>query len=259
MKNVTISIKDFSEAGFTGYGSVFGLIDRHTDIIAPGAFKNCLGAFLDEGFIGGVGHDHNRPIGKPVEAYEDNKGLFVKAKFSDVPAAHEARQLIADRVVTKLSIGFDIDSFKLMKDAEVTDMWAQMNYRPTAEDQRRLKRAPQIRVITEVKTLFEISPVAIPSNDACVITGMKTALPNIDPYLKRLKNQFRSVLNTDAENGRYERAQAMITQFNAFIAGCEQDWHESYINSDAFRNDAKSMAESIRLKLQIQKLRGNHG
>ena len=61
--------------GFEGYASVFHLLDYHHDIIAPGAYKDDAPRFLKEGFIGGVGHDHSNPIGKPQRLFEDGYGL----------------------------------------------------------------------------------------------------------------------------------------------------------------------------------------
>ena len=167
-----LEIKRVDAGGFDGYGSVFYKIDRHRDIVMPGAFKESLPKFLKEGFIGGVGHDHNDPAGKYTEAHEDEYGLYVKGVFSDVASAHKARTLIRDGVVQKLSVGFDPIHIELASPSKVEKIWKSAGYTPSQDDLSRLKSATKIRLILKAD-LREVSPVTIPSNDEARILSVK--------------------------------------------------------------------------------------
>lgn len=160
--------------GFEGYGSVFWNIDKHGDVILPGAFRDSLPRFLDEGFMGGVGHDHDRPAGRFVKAYEDNRGLFVEGRFSDVTSGKEARTLLMDRVVQKLSVGLDREGMETSQVSanQLKAMWEKAGYKPNADDERRLKGRKSIRLIHKA-SLKEVSPVTIPANDEARILAVK--------------------------------------------------------------------------------------
>ena len=163
------------QGGFEGYGSVFFNIDKHGDVILPGAFRDSLPAFLNEGFIGGVGHDHDKPAGRFVKAYEDAHGLFVEGRFSDVASGKEARTLLLDGVVQKLSVGLDREGMVTSQasPAQLRSIWSKAGYTPTADDERRLKARKSIRVIHKAQ-LKEVSPVTIPANDSARILAVKS-------------------------------------------------------------------------------------
>jgi len=73
------------------------------DILAPGCFAQDLAEFLAEGFVSGINHDWDVPIGKPLEARETAEGLFVRASISDTAAGRDVRTLLRDGVVKRLS------------------------------------------------------------------------------------------------------------------------------------------------------------
>jgi hypothetical protein len=64
------SLFSSTNGGLSGYASTFHFLDYHNDIIAPGAYQGDIERFLRKGFIGGIGHNHDDPIGKPVELTE---------------------------------------------------------------------------------------------------------------------------------------------------------------------------------------------
>ena len=92
---------------FEGYASTFGNVDRGGDIILPGAFKDTLPDFLKDGIIAWQ-HDWATPIGRPLDAYEDAKGLFIKGSLVDTAAGRDARTLMREGIVKKMSIGYSI-------------------------------------------------------------------------------------------------------------------------------------------------------
>jgi len=129
-----------------GYAAVFnknsedmGFIER----IAPGAFKNALKTSDVRALFN---HDSNIILGRKssgtLELKEDKKGLFMSVTPPDT-------QLVRDMVlspiergdVTQQSFGFTVQS----------DDW---DYRDNE---------PSIRTITEIKELFDVSPVTFPA------------------------------------------------------------------------------------------------
>jgi len=129
-----------------GYAAVFdknsedmGFIER----IAPGAFKNSLKTSDVRALFN---HDSNIILGRKssgtLELKEDKKGLFMSVTPPDT-------QLVRDMVlspiergdVTQQSFGFTVQS----------DDW---DYRDNE---------PSIRTITEIKELFDVSPVTFPA------------------------------------------------------------------------------------------------
>ncbi len=138
------------ERTFEGYAAAYGNLDTDGDIIESGAFAKSI----KEGFPAGRikvlwQHRADMPIGLPVEMREDSKGLWVKARISRTEKGEEALQLLRDKVIDRMSVGFSIPSGKTGFDANGT------------------------RRIYEGK-LYEFSLVTWPANDQAVITGVKT-------------------------------------------------------------------------------------
>ena len=138
---------DMSARTIEGYAATWDL-DRANDIINKGAFTKTI----SEGFPAGrvkMLWQHDAPLGMPTEMFEDDRGLYVKGKISRTQLGDEALELMRDRVVDRMSIGFSIPQNK----AGFTD--------------------EGVRVISEVK-LFEFSPVTFPANDAAHILAVKS-------------------------------------------------------------------------------------
>ena len=142
----------FDEATGTieGYGSVFGLVDRGGDVVAPGAFKASLAAWKKKKQAPAMlwQHDSYSPIGVWTELVEDEKGLKVTGQLIlEVPLAAAARALIKAQAVTGLSIG----------------------YRTLDYD---IDRVTGVRTLKKVE-LWEISPVTFPMLPEAQISGVK--------------------------------------------------------------------------------------
>jgi HK97 family phage prohead protease len=164
-------VKATDDGTFSGHGAVFHHIDAHGDIIAPGAFHKHLPFFLKRGFIGGLNHNWDSPIGAPTAAAEDAKGLAVAGKFSDTAHAREVRTLMKDGVIKELSIGYQATGVRWLETADdVAAYWSGAGYTPDDGDHAAAKYGA--RLLTEIK-LVEVSPVAIASNDLATITSVK--------------------------------------------------------------------------------------
>jgi len=155
---------------FSGYAACFSNIDDTAEIIAPGAFSDTLPRFLAEGIVAWQ-HDWSVPIGKPLAAREEPKGLFVRAQLSDTTAGRDAMTLLRDRVVKKLSIGFRTLQSEKLNLKSVESFWGGEGYAPTVEDLRRAEKGAKLLKRIE---LYEFSPVSVPANRHAAITDLKS-------------------------------------------------------------------------------------
>ena len=142
----SLQIKALTENGiFEGYASIFNVIDDTQDMIMPGAFKDTLQAQKVKLLWQ---HEHTRPIGKILDMYEDNNGLYIKAQLIlDIQQGQEAYSLLKSDVINGLSIG----------------------YVPLAH---KIDNKRGIRKITKVE-LWEISLVTFPANRLAMVTNYK--------------------------------------------------------------------------------------
>lgn len=106
----TKELKDTGE--FTGYASVFDVIDHYRDVIRKGAFLESLKDWAAKGALPPLLWQHNSalPIGPHLEMKEDDHGLWVHAHLlmDDIPEAKRAHVLLKKKVIRGMSIGFDI-------------------------------------------------------------------------------------------------------------------------------------------------------
>lgn len=142
-----------AEGTFTGYGSVFGVVDSHKDMIMPGAFAEVIKSgspvhvYVNHGWLRG-----ELPVGKWAGLAEDVKGLVGDAALQmQMPTAVNAYWAVKGELVTGLSIGYVPD--------------------PSGIE----RRQDGVRVIHRMKALREISIVTDPSNAQAQITDIKSA------------------------------------------------------------------------------------
>lgn len=171
-KRVPFEIKQADESGeFTGVAGAFLNVDSGGDIIMPGAFRKDLATFLASGFVGGLNHDWDDPIGRPVAVTEGSDGLMIKARISDTTHGRDCRILLKDGVIKSLSIGYQALGSRMVNDpVELKTLWDSHNYIPSDIDKERSKAG--VRLLTRLK-IFEVSPVTVPMNERAVITGAK--------------------------------------------------------------------------------------
>jgi HK97 family phage prohead protease len=166
-------------AGFEGLGAVFHNIDGVGDIIAPGAFADELPQFLQSGFIGGLNHNWDVPIGHPIDVKETPEGLYIKAIFDDSDDARNVRAKMVPSPVSgratirQLSIGYhEKDAQFLKSHDEVKAYWLGKGYEPTPDDLRALESRKTVRLLKKV-SLYEVSPVTRAANSRAAIFSAK--------------------------------------------------------------------------------------
>ena len=146
------AINDAGE--FSGYANVFNVVDHGGDVTMPGAFAKALPEFLKDGFLA-WGHDWNDPVAMPIEATEDEHGLFIKGRFHSTPRAQEARTIAAERIEAGLTMGLSIGY---------------------AVEKGTPNRSGGLDLHT-IYPLWETSLVTVPMNQASYITAVKSDSP----------------------------------------------------------------------------------
>lgn len=174
-KSVPFEIKAADGDGSVGrgLGSVFFNVDSYNEIVDDEAFNDDLAEFLENGFVGGINHLWDQPIGKPTAAKAVREGLDVTWKLSPTAHGKDVMILLKDGVIKRLSIGFRTLGSKLLETFdEVQDYWKTKDYTPNSDDIARAQGGATL--LTRIK-LFEISPVVVPANSLAVITAVKAA------------------------------------------------------------------------------------
>lgn len=141
-----------AEGGFSGYGSVFGVVDAVSDLIMPGAYAEVLhsGApvdvYVNHGWLRG-----ELPVGRWNGLKEDPRGLSGAADLMmKMPTAANAYWAMKGGLVNGLSVA-------IIPDRKSTE-----------------RRADGVRVIHRVAALKEISIVTDPANGEARVTEVKS-------------------------------------------------------------------------------------
>ena len=150
--NFDFEVKSIAEDGsFSGYASVFEVIDSQSDIIIQGAFRRSIKDRVGEVKLLWQ-HKTDEPIGYFTSIKEDEYGLFVEGQLLlDVQRADEAYALMRAGALKGMSIGYAVT--KASYDDELG-----------------------LRYIEDVD-LFEISLVTFPANESATITYVKSYVP----------------------------------------------------------------------------------
>jgi uncharacterized protein len=156
-----------ADGSFSGYASVFGVIDSQGEEVAWGAFRHSLKEWSDRSKMPKLlwQHDYRQPIGLWQDIHEDNHGLYVQGQLLlDLAQAREAYSLLKNGIVDGLSIGFT-----------------------TVKSRRKEGRNghARIRVLEEVN-LQEVSLVTFAANPKAKVERVKMIDPEIEALLNRL-------------------------------------------------------------------------
>jgi len=172
VRDFDLSVKAVREDGFfSGYGSVFGVVDSYNEIVAAGAFIDSLADRKARNRPIPVLWQHrtDAPIGVYETVCEDAKGLYVEGRLltKDVALAREAHALMKAGAITGLSIGY----------------WT----RESSYDEK-----TGIRTLTKLD-LEEVSIVTMPANDESRIDAVKLklahgSLPSLPEFERLLRD-----------------------------------------------------------------------
>lgn len=151
---------------FTGYGSVFDVLDSYKEIVVRGAFNESLAAHKSKGTMPAMlwQHRSGEPMGVYTQMEEDAIGLKVSGQIAmKTQRGAEAYELLKIGAISGLSIGFVPREEAYDKVTGVTT----------------LKRVD----------LWELSLVTFPANDAARVQGVKAVdgiitLRDAEDYLR---------------------------------------------------------------------------
>lgn len=160
-----MEIKSLNDTGeFEGLGSTFGgKPDSYGDIIAPGAYSKSLAEHSAKGTMPKMfwQHDPSQPIGKWLEAFEDDRGLMMRGKLNmGVQRGKEAYALLKEGDIDGLSIGYRIKDYE-KNESDGTWLLKELD-------------------------LMEVSVVSIGANENATISSIKAAKASHD-LTERLK------------------------------------------------------------------------
>jgi HK97 family phage prohead protease len=157
----TMSEKDAEAGVFTGYLSIFDVVDSYGDVVKRGAFKKTIKDKKGE-FPILWSHDIFEPIGL-LTAVEDEKGLSISGQLNlDVQRGREIRSLMAQRAIKGLSIGYHVVSEK-----------------PETLD------GVNVRALKEID-LWEGSPCVFQATPGATITGVKSKLARVREAIEEI-------------------------------------------------------------------------
>lgn len=187
---------DSDDGTISGYGSVFGNVDSHRDVVAKGAFKDTLyeaksgtGSWPAMLLQHGIGDDvaSKMPIGVWTSMDEDDTGLLMEGKLAlKTQRGAEAYELLKMKprpALSGLSIGYRTKKFTM----------------GTKNDKAR-------RTLNAVD-LVEVSLVTSPSNEKATVTSVKSEL-----------NTIREFENFLRDAGGYSIAQAKAIAADGYKA-----------------------------------------
>lgn len=154
-KTLSLSDAEVKFAGadgiFTGYGSVFGVVDAHNDLIMPGAYADVLSSgapvdvYVNHDWINGA-----LPVGRWNNLSEDARGLSGTAELvMQMRGGSDAYWAMKRGLVNGLSVAIIPDNKSIER------------------------RADGVRVIHRIKALKEISVVTDPANADARVTDVK--------------------------------------------------------------------------------------
>lgn len=165
VRDFNLDVKEVSEDGeFSGYASVYDVIDAYREVVAPGAFANSLRKWNSKGRFPPALWQHRagEPIGPFTLMREDNQGLYVEGKLlvDEVQRAREARALMKAKAIGGMSIGFNV----------------------VVEEYNSQEKLLTLKEID----LWEVSIVTFPANEAAQVEMIKShfagGMPNVREF-----------------------------------------------------------------------------
>lgn len=191
---------DAPEGTIEGYGSVFGNIDSHDDIVVASAFDASLAEHRNNGTMPALlwQHDPETPIGVWSEMVPDGTGLRVKGRLIlETARGKEAYALLKAGALNGLSIGFR--SRKATYDEQT---W--------------------VRTISEAE-LWEVSLVTFPANKlarASVIKALNAGDENVS--IRQMERLLRDEAGLSAS-----QAKALLAGGYAALVGRDGEQDEA--------------------------------
>jgi len=158
-------LKELEDDGiFSGYGSVFDVVDSDSEVVAKGAFKRSLAAWKKKKRMPALLWQHNsgEPVGVYTEMHEDDIGLFVQGRLAMKTArGSEAYELLQMGAISGLSIGYNVVKEEQDSETEITtlkeiDLWEVSLVTFPANDEARVQTVKSVLQAGELPTEREM-------------------------------------------------------------------------------------------------------
>ncbi len=178
---------------FFGHGAAFNNVDEGKDIIEPGFFAPVLEEFKREGFIA-WGHDWQTPVAMPSQAYEDERGLALGAKFHSDATSQRARTIAQERLANGMSMGLSI-GYEIAKGGAK-------------------QRDDGVRLLSKASRLFEVSLVMVPMNREATVASVKDAGITASEQFDLLERQLAATISRANELARPRKEGRVLSSNN---------------------------------------------
>lgn len=222
---------------FSGYGSLWDILDDQGDIVVRGAYADTLPRFRERGFIS-WGHDWNTPVATIREAHEDDIGLRITADFHSDDVSQRARRITQERLARGKHMGLSI------------------GYR-TVEDEM----TETARLLKKVE-LFETSLVTVPALADAGVTDAKAAMPPAD-WLTSAEAWL--ALERDLKSGQpqlsaarrerlcalSEQMAGLVAEIDALLAEATPKPRDEEADADAAKAGRRRWLESQRILARL--------
>lgn len=169
LDNVEFRMTDEDNGYLEGYPTLWGVLDSYGDVVVQGAYAKALPEFLSRGFnVQSHNWTYGGLIGYPVEAREDETGLWSRFAFHSTADAQDVRTKLKERkaagLFNGLSIGFETEQATvLMPDQYAEELPKYLRADRLEQDMARAKKMPKVRVVRGIYPLYEYSPVLTPA------------------------------------------------------------------------------------------------
>lgn len=218
---------DTDKREISGYAATFGGLDSYDDTIVKGAFAATLAAKFkpaeDHVKIRTLwNHDWGVPIGKPTALVEDDVGLAFSAKLARTKAADDVLEMIRERVVEEMSIGY------LTKKA---------SYR---EDDR--AEWGYVRILEEID-LWEISPVTFGADSNTTVAAKVARVAELKARGFQVKARALAALDAEIKAGRVLSAKN-LDKLKAAVEAIQDVINAAGVD-DAAADDEEKTAASV--------------
>ncbi len=222
---------DADKREISGYAATFGGLDSYDDTIVKGAFSATIAAKFkpadDHVKIRTLwNHNWDVPIGKPTALVEDDVGLAFSAKLARTKAADDVLEMIREKVVEEMSIGY------LTKKA---------SYR---EDDR--AEWGYVRILEEID-LWEISPVTFGADSNTSVSAKVARVAELKARGFQVKARALAALQAELKAGRVLSAKN-LDKLKSAMEAIQDVINAASMDDEADEDGAKSEARAAELK-----------
>lgn len=209
-RDFAFELKAISETGmFSGYGSVFGIVDSYKEIVAPGAFKESLAKHREKGTLPAMLWQHRsaEPMGVYTSMAEDEIGLKVEGQIAmKTQVGAEAYELLKMKAISGLSIGFVPREESVDHDTNITtllavDLWETSLVTFPANDSARVEAIKTIEQIEDLKSAEKfLRDSGLSRREALIyISRLKTILQS-DSANEEMQDIFEAIKSRPIPN-----------------------------------------------------------